>query len=142
MTRITLDQANRIIAAAFAHAAEAKYKPLAAVVVDAGGHVIAYQRQDGASTGRFQIALGKVSGALMLGLSSRKIADMAAERPTFIASLGPIAAGGLIPAAGGVIVVEADNQPIGGVGISGDLSDNDEKAVLAGIMAAGLSPQA
>ena len=142
MTRITLDQANRIIVAAFAHAAEAKYKPLAAVVVDAGGHVIAYQRQDGASTGRFQIALGKVSGALMLGLSSRKIADMAAERPTFIASLGPIAAGGLIPAAGGVIVVDADNQPIGGVGISGDLSDNDEKAVLAGIMAAGLSPQA
>ena len=142
MTRITLDQANRIIAAAFAHAAEAKYKPLAAVVVDAGGHVIAYQRQDGASTGRFQIALGKVSGALMLGLSSRKIADMAAERPTFIASLGPIAAGGLIPAAGGVIVVDADNQPIGGVGISGDLSDNDEKAVLAGIMATGLSPQA
>lgn len=78
----------------------------------------------------------------MLGLSSRKIADMAAERPTFIASLGPIAAGGLIPAAGGIIVVDADNQPIGGVGISGDLSDNDEKAVLAGIMAAGLSPQA
>ncbi len=142
MTRITLDQANSIIASAFAHAAEAGYKPLAAVVVDAGGHVIAYQRQDGASTGRFQVALGKVSGALMLGISSRKIADMAAERPTFVASLGPISTGGVIPAAGGVIVVDADNQPIGAVGISGDLSDNDEKAVLAGIMAAGLSPQA
>ena len=142
MTRITLDQANSIIASAFAHAAEAGSKPLAAVVVDAGGHVIAYQRQDGASTGRFQVALGKVSGALMLGISSRKIADMAAERPTFVASLGPISTGGVIPAAGGVIVVDADNQPIGAVGISGDLSDNDEKAVLAGIMAAGLSPQA
>ena len=116
MTRITLDQANSIIASAFAHAAEAGYKPLAAVVVDAGGHVIAYQRQDGASTGRFQVALGKVSGALMLGISSRKIADMAAERPTFVASLGPISTGGVIPAAGGVIVVDADNQPIGAVG--------------------------
>ena len=142
MTRITLDQANSIIASAFAHAAEAGYKPLAAVVVDAGGHVIAYQRQDGASTGRFQVALGKVSGALMLGISSRKIADMAAERPTYVASLGPISTGGEIPAAGCVIVVDADNQPIGAVGNSGDLSDNDEKAVLAGIMAAGLSPQA
>jgi len=141
MTRISLDQANNIIAAAFAHAAEAGYKPLAAVVVDAGGHVIAYQRQDGASTGRFQIALGKVGGALMLGLSSRKIADMAAERPTFVASLGPISTGGVIPAAGGVIVVDSDNQPIGAVGISGDLSDNDEKAVIAGITAVGLSPQ-
>lgn len=141
MSRITLDQANTLIAAAFAHASEAKFKPLAAAVVDAGGHLIAYQRQDGASTGRLQIALGKAGGALFLGLSSRKIADMAAERPTFVASIAPIAPSGVVPAAGGIIVVDADNQPIGAVGISGDLSDNDEQAVLAGIEAAGLTVQ-
>lgn len=141
MTHITLNQANRIIAASFSHASDAQLRPLAAVVVDAGGHIIAFQRQDGASTGRLQIALGKASGALFLGISSRKIADMAAERPAFLSSIGPLTPGGIVPAAGGVIIVDADQRPIGAVGISGDLSDNDEKAVLAGIADAGLTPQ-
>ena len=141
MTRITLDQANTLIAAAFAHAADAKLKPLAAVVLDAGGHLIAFQRQDGASIGRLQVATGKASGALFLGVSSRKIGEMAAERPAFVASLAPIAPGGVVPAAGGILVVDAEGQPIGAVGVSGDVSDNDEKAVLAGIAAAGLTEQ-
>ncbi len=141
MTRITLDQANTLIAAAFAHAADAKLKPLAAAVLDSGGHLISFQRQDGASIGRLQVAMGKASGALFLGISSRKIGDMAAERPVFVASLAPIAPGGVVPAAGGILVVDAENQPIGAVGVSGDVSDNDEKAVLAGISAAGLTIQ-
>jgi uncharacterized protein GlcG (DUF336 family) len=141
MTRITLDQANTLIAGAFAHAAGAKLKPLAAVVLDAGGHLIAFQRQDGASIGRLQVATGKASGALFLGISSRKIGEMAAERPVFVASLAPIAPGGVVPAAGGILVVDAQGQPIGAVGISGDVSDNDEQAVLAGIAAAGLTIQ-
>lgn len=141
MTRISLDQANAIVSGAFAHAQEAALKPLAVAVVDAGGHLIAYQRQDGASTGRLQIALGKAGGALFLGMSSRKIGDMAAERPTFIASVGPIAPSGVVPAAGGVLVVDGDGSVIGAVGISGDLSDNDEAAALAGIAAAGLAVQ-
>src|ERR1700753_2997586 len=103
MHRITLEQANRIITAAFQKGAELKLKPLSVAVLDAGGHLIAFQRQDGASTLRPQIATGKASGALALGISSRKIGDMAAERPSFVASLGPIAAHGIIPAAGGVI---------------------------------------
>lgn len=141
MTRITLDQANSIAAAAFAKGRELGLKPLSIAVLDAGGHLIAFQRQDGASTLRPQIATGKASGALALGVSSRKIADMAAERPTFVTSLGPIAPHGIIPAAGGVIVVDADGQPIGAVGITGDTSDNDEACVLAGIAAAGLTAQ-
>src|SRR5512146_1414280 len=107
MNRITLDQANRIIAGIFEKGAELKLKPLSAVVLDPGGHVIAFQRQDGASTMRFEIATGKASGALALGVSSRKIGEMAAERPSFVASLGPIAPHGMIPAAGGVIVTGA-----------------------------------
>jgi uncharacterized protein GlcG (DUF336 family) len=141
MTRINLDQANTLIAAAFAHAADAGLKPLAAAVLDSGGHLIAFQRQDGASTGRLQVAMGKASGALFLGVSSRKIAEMAAERPAFVASLSAMAPGGVVPAAGGILVVDAQNQPIGAVGVSGDVSDNDEKAVLAGIAAAGLTIQ-
>ena len=141
MTRINLEQANRVIMEAFKKGAALKLKPLSAVVLDPGGHVIAFQRQDGASTLRFQIAAGKASGALALGVSSRKIGEMAAERPSFVASLGPIAPHGVIPAAGGVILVDEAGGIQGAIGITGDTSDNDEACVLAGIAAAGLKAQ-
>ena len=141
MSRITLEQANTIAAAVLAEGAARGLKPLSVAVLDAGGHLIAFQRQDGASTLRPQIAVSKAAGALGLGVSSRKIAEMAAERPTFVASLGSIAPNGITPAAGGVIVVDTDGTPIGAVGVTGDTSDNDELCVLAGWTAAGLSPQ-
>ncbi|ATE67472.1 GlcG/HbpS family heme-binding protein [Rhizorhabdus dicambivorans] len=142
MAYITLEQANAIITGAFAKGAELGLKPLGIAVLDAGGHLIAFQRQDGTSTLRPQIATAKASGALALGISSRKIADMAAERPSFVASLGPIASHGVLPAAGGVIVVGADGRAIGAVGVTGDTSDNDELCALAGISAAALTAQA
>lgn len=139
MQGITLDQANRIVAAALAKGRELGLKPLCIVVLDAGGHLVAMQREDGASSMRPQIATGKAAGALGLGVSSRKIADMAAERPTFVASLASLAPQGLVPAAGGVIIA-GDGAPLGAVGITGDTSDNDELCALAGLAAAGLLP--
>lgn len=141
MTHISLAQANAIIAGALAKGTELDLKPLSIVVLDSGGHPIAFQRQDGASTLRFAIAAGKAGGALSFGISSRKIADMAAERPTFVASLAGLSANGVIPAAGGVIVVDDEGRAIGAVGITGDTSDNDEICTLAGISAAGLNAQ-
>lgn len=139
--KITLDHANTIASAAFAKGKDLGLKPLAVAVVDAGGHLIAYQRQDGASIGRLQIATGKAAGALHLGVSSRTIAEMAADRPTFVAAAAAGAPQGLIPAPGGVILVDEAGSPIGAVGISGDTSDNDEACALAGIAAAGLLAQ-
>jgi uncharacterized protein GlcG (DUF336 family) len=138
MSIITIAHANRIIAEAVAKAAALKLKPLGIAVLDPGGHVVAFQRQDGASTMRFQIAVGKAAGALGVGMSSRKIAEMAAERPTFVAALTTLAPSGLVPAAGGVIVVDGAGMILGAVGVSGDTSDNDEVCALAGIEAAGL----
>lgn len=138
---ISLDQANSIIAAALAKGQELALKPLSIVVLDAGGHVIAFQRQDGASHARFQIAHGKAAAALALGVSSRKVSDMAIERPWFIGAFAASAAHPVIPAAGGNIVVDAQGAPIGAVGVTGDTSDNDEICTLAGILAAGLSAQ-
>lgn len=138
---ITLAQANAIIAAALAKGREMGLKPLTVAVLDPGGVAIALAREDGSSNLRPQIATAKASGALDLGLSSRKIADMAAERPTFIATLAPLSPRGLVPAAGGVIVVDEAGQVLGAVGITGDLSDNDEACALAGIAAAGLRAQ-
>jgi uncharacterized protein GlcG (DUF336 family) len=136
--RIGLDQANTIIKTAFAKGAELKLKPLSVAVTDAGGHMIAFQRQDGASFFRLEIALGKAAGALALGVNSRRIGEMAAERPAFIAAVGKLAEKGILPVAGGVIVKGPDGLPIGAVGVTGDTSDNDEICALAGIAAAGL----
>ena len=141
MSRISLQQANRIIDAALARGAEMNLKPLSVSVLDAGGHMIAFQRQDRASSLRERIASGQAAGARALGVSSRKIGEMAANRPSFVASLGAMATHGIVPAAGGVIVVDAEGLPIGAVGITGDSSDNDEMCALAGIAAAGLTAQ-
>jgi uncharacterized protein GlcG (DUF336 family) len=141
MTGISLADAKQVIDAALAKGAELKLKPLSIAVLDAGGHLIAFARGDGSSTLRPQIAFGKAGGALALGVSSRRIGEMAAERPSFIAALGPIAPHGIIPAAGGVIVVAGDGTAIGAVGVTGDTSDNDEACALAGLAAAGLRAQ-
>lgn len=138
MSQITLEEANRIIAAALAKGRELGLKPLCVAVLDPGANVIAMQREDQASTLRPQIAIGKAAGALGLGVSSRKIAEMAAERPTFVASLASLAPQGLVPAAGGVAAVRA-GVVTGAVGVTGDTSDNDELCALAGLAEAGLS---
>ena len=137
MHRLTLAQANAMIDAAFAKGAELGLKPLTVTIHDPGGHLIACQRQDGASTMRVKLAGGKACGALALGVSSRKIGDMALERPHFVAAVDTMAEGGMVPAAGGVIV--SDGQDIvGAVGVTGDTSDNDEACALAAIEAQGL----
>ena len=141
MGALTLDQANTIVAAAFAKGRELGVKPLSVAVLCPGGHLVAFQRADGASTLRPQIATGKASGALALGVNSRKIGEIAAERPSFVASLGPIAQAGIIPVAGGVIAKDATGAIMGAIGITGDTSDNDEACAIAGIIAAGLTPQ-
>ena len=138
MTVLTLDQANTIAAAAIAKGRELGLKPLCVAVLDPGGHPIVLQREEGASTMRPQIAIGKAASALGLGVSSRKIGEMAAERPTFVASLAALAPQGLVPAAGGVIATSG-GETVGAVGITGDTSDNDEACALAGLEAAGLT---
>ncbi len=142
MAHLTLEQADTVIDAALRKARELNLKPLTVAALDAGGHLLALKRQDGASNLRPQLAIGKAAGALALGVSSRAIAEMAAERPTFIAALGPMASQGLVPAAGGVIVVDDEGDVIGAVGATGDTSDNDEACVLAGLAAAQLIAKA
>jgi uncharacterized protein GlcG (DUF336 family) len=135
---ISLEQARSVIAAARAHGREHALKPLTVVVLDPGGHLIAMEREDGSGYGRPQIAQGKAAGALAMGTSSRALGEMATDRPTFIAALSVAWDGKLIPAAGGVLVRDAAGTLLGAVGVSGDLSDKDEEAALAGIHAAQL----
>jgi len=135
---ISLEQARSVIAAARAHGRQHGLKPLTVVVLDAGGHLVAMEREDGSGYGRPQIAQGKAAGALAMGTSSRALGEMAADRPTFVAALSVAWDGKLIPAAGGVLVRDEAGTLLGAVGVSGDLSDKDEEAALAGIHAAEL----
>jgi uncharacterized protein GlcG (DUF336 family) len=138
MTHLTLEQAQTIVTTALRYAIDHKFQPLAVAVLDARGVLKAYAAQDGTSLRRFEIAQGKAHGALSLGVGSRELAKRAVERPHFIAAVTHAVGGSLIPVPGGVLIRAADSSTIGAVGISGDTSDNDEAAAIAGINAAGL----
>jgi len=139
MHRLTLSQANALIDAAFAKGAELGLKPLTVAVLDPGGYLIAAQRQDTCSNVRVKLAQGKAAGALALGVSSRAIGKMAEERPHFIASVRELGEGGMVAAAGGVIVCDDAGTILGAIGVTGDTSDNDEACALAAIESAGLT---
>lgn len=141
MNRLNLAQANALIEGAFGHGAELGLKPLTVTVHDPGGHLIACQRQDGASNMRVKLAGGKACGALALGVSSRTIGEMALDRPHFIAAVDTMSEGGMVPAAGGVIVCDAGGTVLGAIGVTGDTSDNDEACALAAIEKVGLKPK-
>jgi uncharacterized protein GlcG (DUF336 family) len=138
---LSLDTSRTIIAAARAHAADAALQPLTIVVLDAGAHVVAAEREDGSSNKRFEIALGKAHGALSLGIGSRAIMVRAEQQPFFIAAVTSAVGGSLIPVPGGVLVRDEHGVLLGAVGVTGDSSDNDETAAVAGIEAAGLVAQ-
>lgn len=136
--RITLELAQAIIAAALARGRKENLQPLSVVVLDPGGHMTAFAREDNSSNLRPQLAIAKASGALDLGLSSRAIGEMAIDRQAFVNAAAMLASAGMVPAAGGVLVRSATGRVIGAVGVTGDASDNDELCAIAGVAAAGL----
>ncbi len=132
---LTLADAQTIVTNAVAHAREKKFQPLAVAVLDARGVLKAFGAEDGTSLKRAEIATGKAFGALSLGMGSRSIAKAAAERPAFVAAVTHAVGGSLIPVPGGVLLRDGAGLIVGAVGISGDNSDNDEAAALAGVAA-------
>jgi uncharacterized protein GlcG (DUF336 family) len=138
---LSLSQARAIIEGTLAAGSNASYKPLTVVVLDAGGHVIAAEREDGSSNKRFEVAYGKAHGAVSMGMGSRALMERAEQQSYFVSavnhSIGP-----MVPVPGGVLVKAADGTLLGAVGVSGDTSDHDEEAALAGIDSAGLVAQA
>lgn len=138
---IALSTAREIIAAARAAGREEGLKPLTVVVLDAGGDLLAAEREDGSSNKRFEIAKGKAFGALALGMGSRSIMGRAEQQAYFVTSVTAAIGGALVPVPGGVLVRDNGGALLGAVGVSGDTSDNDELAAVAGIEAVGLVAQ-
>lgn len=139
---ISISLARTIIGAALAKGQSAQMKPLSVIVVDTGGFPVAFERADGASPGRFAIAHGKAQGCIMLGLPGSAIQTRAEAQPTFINAMNGLFSGAFVPVKGGVLVRDAHGTIIGAVGITGDTSDNDALAAVAGIQAAGLVAEA
>lgn len=136
---ITLKQAREIIRAALEAGRARDMRPLSVAVLDAGGHPIAFEREDGAPPGRFAIAQGKAYGAAMMGMGGRKQMARAEAQPYFMAALNGVYGGQMVPVPGGVLVRDAGGAIVGAVGVTGDTSDNDAAVALIGIAAAGLT---
>ena len=135
---LTLEQANKIIAAALAKSHEAGYKPMGIAVLDDGGALKAFAREDGASMFRFEVARGKAWGAVGMGISSRALAERAKVNPNFFVALASTAEGKFLPQTGAVVIKDASGKVIGAVGASGGTGDEDEEICIAGVQAAGL----
>ncbi|MFQ3301686.1 MAG: hypothetical protein ACI9EH_000580 [Planktomarina sp.] len=139
MPDISLRKARIVIRAALSKGKDLGLKPLSVVVVDAGGHVIAFEREDGAAPGRFAIAQGKAYGSVMLGMAGTAQMARADQQAYFMEAVNGLFGGKVIPVPGGVLVRNKKDHVIGAVGVTGDSSDNDLIAALAGIEATGLT---
>ncbi|MDB5954538.1 heme-binding protein [Ramlibacter sp.] len=135
---LPLKTAALIVEAALAQARQLKLQPMTVAVLDAGGHLLAFQREDGSGILRPQIATGKAWGVLGMGAGGRTMAERAESHPVFYGALFAASEGRVFPVRGGVLVRDGDGRVLGSVGVSGDLPDRDEQCAIAGIEAARL----
>lgn len=137
MTVLTLKKANQIIHGALSKARQLNLAPLTVVVLDENGFLKSMQREDGATILKQDIAMAKAWGAVNMRMSSRSLGVVAQQRPDFMNALVEVAKGKVMPVPGGVLIRDEDNNIIGSVGISGDISDQDERSAVAGIKSVG-----
>ena len=135
---VTLAQASTIVDVALKKARDSNLAPLTVAVLDSGGHLVAFKREDKSGILRFDIAYGKAWGALGMGFGSRTLAGRAAKTPQFFTMLAAASHGRMVTNPGGVLIKDASGTIVGACGISGDTSDKDEMCAVAGIEAAGL----
>jgi uncharacterized protein GlcG (DUF336 family) len=136
---LRMAEAESILDATLRAARLAELLPLAVAVLDSGAQLVAFRREDGCGVVRFEIARGKAQGALGMGIGSREIRNRLKERPAFQSAIAAASDGRFIPVPGGVLILNDRGEAIGAVGVSGDASDRDEYAAIAGIHAAGFA---
>ena len=136
--QLSLAQAGAILAAALAAARADGLPPVAVAVLDAAGHPVALQREDGATPLRVDIAIGKAYAAAGMGVASRVLHQRAQDNPVFFNALASSSQGRFIPQAGAVAIRAADGTLLGAVGASGGTGAQDEAICAAGVNAAGL----
>ena len=135
---ISLEQANRIIAAIFSRARELDCRPMSVIVVEPGAKVKAFQKEDDSAMMRFEMAFGKAYAALALGRSSSLVRMRAEERPLFMQYLLRASDEQIFPEGGGMLIRGEHGELLGAVGVTGDTQERDEELAAHGIRAAGL----
>jgi uncharacterized protein GlcG (DUF336 family) len=135
---IKLSQANRMIAAIIKRGVELDCRPISVVVVEPGCIVKAFQKEDGASMLRFEMALGKAYAALALSRTSKLVRIRNEEKPVFMRYLMDVSGDKIFAEGGGMQIRDKNGEVIGAVGVTGDTEDRDEELAAHGIHAVGL----
>ena len=138
MKTLNLKTANQIIAGALAKARAMELPPIGCAVLDSGGHLKAFQGEDGLAFARIHVCQGKAWGSLGVGVDSDKIAERyvsGGPNPGFINALNAMTGGKVIPLAGGVLIRDTEGDIIGAIGVSGAKPEEDEICARAGLEA-------
>jgi uncharacterized protein GlcG (DUF336 family) len=142
LTELSLQQANKIIEEVL-HTARSRNMPaLAVAVLDTGAYLKAFQREDGVSFLRVQIAQAKAWGALAMACNTDQLAErynQGGQQQGFIDALNAMTGGKIIPLPGGVLVRDGSGSIVGAIGAAGGVSEEDEACVHAAIKAAGFA---
>ena len=136
MKKLTLDIANKIIAATLAKARAMGLPPIGCAVLDTGGHLKAFQAEDGLAFARVHVCQAKAWGSLGVGTDSDKIAERyvsGGANPGFINALNAMTGGKVVPLAGGVLIRNDEGEIVGAAGVSGAKPEEDEQCARAGI---------
>lgn len=128
---ITLERALSYIAAGEEEAARQGFK-LSFAVVDAGGHLVALHRMDGAPWITPEVALGKAWTAAAWGTPSAAQGEKMKELHAFSSAISAATHGRFTPQIGGLPIVEGD-ELIGAMGASGASGAEDEAVVRAAL---------
>jgi uncharacterized protein GlcG (DUF336 family) len=116
--------------------AESRSLAVAACVTDAGGHVIASQRMDGAALGAMQLAVGKAYTAVLWGTRSGYFMDT--TQPGGDDWGFNVTDPRVVVYAGGVPLF-VEGELVGGLGASGGTAEQDEECVTAAAVASGFT---
>ncbi len=135
--RLTLVGARAIIAGAEAKAQASGWK-MNIAVVDDGGHLIAFERMEGARPASVYTALTKATTAATMRQPSGPFPPgTTSPDPLLNISLqnAAMASGGKVTTLYGGVPVTVDGQVIGGVGVGGGSGEQDAQVARAGIQA-------
>jgi uncharacterized protein GlcG (DUF336 family) len=123
---ITLEDAKKAMAAADAEARKNNWN-MAIAILDAGSHLLMFQRMDDVQIGSIDIAIGKAKTAVNFKRPTKALDDLVSGgRNAFLAI------DGVIPLQGGLPVM-VDGKLIGGVGVSGGTAPQDEQVAQAAV---------
>ena len=113
---VDLATASTIIDHALRVARSRNLRPMTIAVLDSGGDLVAFKREDGTGIRRYDVVIGKAFGSLVMNRPSRDIGKIAERAPVFIQSLATATQGRLIPTPGGVLIKDQAGRIVGAVG--------------------------